>query len=94
MANMPEKPLRYFRETLQSSVLLDVALQAQNLVREAGLSEKSRSSITTSADRIVQAVRLSPNASKLEQLLAHRAAVGIHIPGTGRFLARAKWRGV
>ena len=70
MAHMPEKSLRYFRETLQSSVLLDEALQVQNLVRQAGLSEKSRSSITTTANRIVQAVRLSPNIGKLEQFLA------------------------
>ena len=67
---MPEKSIKHFRETLQSSVSLDEALQVRNLVKLVALNEKSRSSITTTADRIVQAVRMSPNASKLEQFLA------------------------
>ena len=67
---MPEKSIKHFRETLQSSVSLDEALQVRKLVKQVALNEKSRSSITTTADRIVQAVRMSPNASKLEQFLA------------------------
>jgi len=57
------------REVFRSAASIDEATQVRILVDQANLDRKARRAITIEANRLIQVVRSSPRAGKLEQFL-------------------------
>lgn len=57
------------REAVRSAVSIDEEIQVRALVDQADLDQKARRAITIEAYRLIQIIRSSPRAGKLEQFL-------------------------